>query len=1186
MTGAPRSQADPHSLFAASTLVVDGVCLFPLIAKDKRMFSPANAAQFSLLIPTVRNDFKVLAFDGTETLSSLYAIRVELVSEYPDFDLESLLGQPAFLEFGLNGEGIHGCIGEVFVGEAGKRLTRYQLTLVPALHYLQFSHNQRIFQHLTVPQIIDQVFKQHGIQADAFTFHVDTSPVREYCTQYGESDFGFIQRLCSEDGIAWHHQHSQDGHQLVFTADQTYFPTLGNTPYQQGAGLAADHPVVNRFAMSFSTRTSTTTRRGYDLKRPSRLLESGFTAEFSPALEDYRYPVLLDTEQLGKQLARQALERHRVDYQVAEGASDQPTLRCGHFFSLTEHPRAPCNDMWLLLSVTHSGKQPQSLEEAVTHDVNPEDGFTQGYRNTFSAIPWDALYRPPMPAPRKPLVAQTARVTGPVGEEIFCDEYGRVKVEFHWDRAELNSDKSSCWLRVSSNWAGERFGSVTIPRVGMEVVVTYLEGNPDHPLITGCVSNKVMAVPYSLPEHKTRTVLRSHSSPASGGYNELSIEDRAGQEKIYLRAQRDLEQKVEHDAVLDVGNERRETIKGNSIVVLEAEDQHTVTADRKVQLKANDYLQVAQSSHTRIGETLVVDAGQQVHLKSGADLILNAGESITLKGGGQHIVIGPGGIFSSTEIQLGGAPAGGTAANPLSPNAQSANAAGVLPLVVHARPSGLTSENRLVEHEIEEEEEEEVEIEQLITLRIGMFFDGTGNNRDNSEKVRGCFARDVNLAEAAPDIVQFCAKHGFDGNGGAPDDSFGNDSSNVAKLYELYNDDSQRTLAEDESEASLPVYVEGIGTSSTSGDSRYSGGTGLGAQGVRARVEESPSLLLKVLKPFQENNPDKRIKRIEFDIFGFSRGAAAARDFANEVLKGGASILSKAIPAGSPGLTESFAWRPQTDLCINYIGIFDTVAAIADWMHGDFSGNNANNPGINIHLAPNTAKKIVHLVAKDERRYNFSLNKAGDADIALPGVHSDLGGGYLPDMVERVLLSKPSHNEISWFAPTKSSTSYKEAQADLAKLEEQYSAYNLPLEISTWHEEIDQRIRGDRNHAKRIHAAVISQREVRSDLALVYLRIMRKLAVQNGVPFQEIPANNKRLALPAELLSIAEKLTAYAIGETDTYGLNPAEESLLYRQYVHLSSHWNPATNMNANADVAFINRPGDNDLRTEHPNE
>ena len=638
------------------------------------MFAPANAVHFRLQIPYIRNDFKVLAFKGTEAISRLYAIQVELVSEAPDFDLESLLSQPAFLQFGLNGEGIHGRIEDVFVAEAGKRLTRYHLTLVPALHYLQFSQNQRIFQHQTVTQIIGQVLNRHGIQADAYTFHVNTNPEREYCTQYGESDFEFIQRLCSEDGISWHHQHSQDGHQLVFTDDQTYFPKLGDTPYQQGSGLAADHPVVSQFSMRFSTRTSTATRRGYDLKRPSQLLESQFTAEFSPALEDYRYPVLHENEKLGKQIARQALERHRTDYQLVEGKSDQPTLRSGHFFDLTEHPRQQCNDLWLLLSVTHSGKQPQVLEETITSDVKSEDGFTQGYRNAFSAIPWDVFYRPPLVTRKSVLVSQTARVTGPAGEEIFCDEYGRVKVEFHWDRAELGSDKSSCWLRVSSSWAGDSFGAVTIPRIGMEVVVTYLEGNPDNPLITGCVPNKITPVPYSLPANKTKTVLRSHSSPHSGGYNELSIEDRAGQEKIHLRAQRDIEQVILNDSDTKIGNDRSEQITrdshslisndrfeqvdNNSSSLIKGDELHTTQGLRNTVIGGNELVSITGNSSTTADGTLVIQAGTQAHVTA-ANVVINAGMSLTLQAGGQHIVITAGGIFSSVAIAQGGAPVAG-----------------------------------------------------------------------------------------------------------------------------------------------------------------------------------------------------------------------------------------------------------------------------------------------------------------------------------------------------------------------------------------------------------------------------------------------------------------------------------------------------------------------------------------------
>jgi type VI secretion system secreted protein VgrG len=668
------------------------------------MFAPANVAHFELKIPTVRNDFKVLAFDGTEAISRLYAIHIELVSEYADFDLESLLRQPAFLQFGLNGEGIHGRIEDVCVREVGVRLTRYHLTLVPVLHYLQFSHNQRIFQGLTVAQIIAQVLKGHGIHADVFTFHVSPSPERVYCTQYAESDYELVQRLCAEEGIAWHHQHSPESHMLVFTDHQTFFPKLGATPYQPGSGMVAECSVVDRFSMRFSTRTSKTTHRHYDFTHPRRPYESRFKTEHGPELEDYRYPVFMESEKRGTQIARQALERHRSDYQLANGSSDQPNLRSGHFFELTEHPREPCNGLWLLLSVKHAGKQPSVLEEAITHEVKPEDSFTQGYRNSFSVIPWDVFYRPPPVTRKRVLGSQTARVTGPEGEEIFCDEYGRVKVEFHWDRAELDSDKSSCWLRVSSNWAGERFGSVTIPRIGMEVVVTYLEGNPDNPLITGCVPNAITAVPYPLPQHKTKTVLRSHSSPASGGYNELSVEDRAGQELIYLRAQRDIEQVILNDSGSRIGNDRREQItrdshsligndrfeqvEKNSTSLIKGDELHTTQGVRNTMIGGSDLISITGNSSTTASGTLVIQAGPQVHVTA-ANVVIDAGMSLTLKAGGQHIVINPAGIFSSVAIHQGGVPLAGM------PPAPPLSAVGVglavlqAPLLVAAQRSAL-----------------------------------------------------------------------------------------------------------------------------------------------------------------------------------------------------------------------------------------------------------------------------------------------------------------------------------------------------------------------------------------------------------------------------------------------------------------------------------------------------------------
>jgi type VI secretion system secreted protein VgrG len=1141
------------------------------------MFAPANAPQFTLVIPTVRNDFKVLAFEGTETISALYSISVDLVSEYPDIDLESLLDQPAYLQFGLNGEGIHGHIVSVSAGDAGKRLTRYRVNLVPALHYLQFSQDQRIFQGQTVPQIIAQVLKGHGIHADAFTFHVKASPAREYCTQYRESDLEFVQRLCAEDGITWHHQHSSQGHVLVFTDDQTFFPKLGETPYQQDSGMVAEHPVVSQFSMGFKTRPSVVTRRDYDLKRPSALLESRFTAEFSPELEDYSYPLPLESEKRGKQLARQALERHRVDYQLAEGKSDQPTLRSGHFFSLTNSPHETHNDLWLLLSVTHTGKQPQVLQESITSATEPENGFTQGYRNSFSAIPWDVFYRPPMPAPRPMLNCQTARVTGPVGEEIYCDEYGRVKVKFHWDRSERSNENSSCWLRVASSWAGDQFGAVTIPRIGMEAIVTYLEGNPDNPLITGCLINKVTPPAYPLPENKTKTVLRTHSSPTTGGYNELSMDDRAGDELIHLRAQRDMEHKVGNDSRIEVGNESRVTIKGDRITVLGSEEHLSITSDRKIQVSGNDYLHISGDSHTKSDETLVIEAGRHVHIKAGEHLVIDAGESLSIKVGDQHIVLNADGIFSSRAIEVGGSPKPGTAAHTLLQGA----AAGLL---VSVAPEPPPSE----ESEVDELEEEEEEVEEEgITLRIGVFFDGTGNNRSNSEMVTGCYARDVNLLEEAEDIRQFCQAHGYDVQGNTPDSSYGNDTSNVAKLHDLYGDDSKRLLAIEETIGYIPIYLDGIGTSSGEEDSPFSLATGVGAHGVLARVAQSPARILERVERFKRSNPDRKVERVEFDIFGFSRGAAAARHFANEVQKGEKSPLAALLPGNATLFTEGFSWRTNTDVSINFIGIFDTAAAIGSMADGDFSVHDANNPGVNLYLAPDVAKKVVHLVARDERRHNFSLNSAGAADIKLPGVHSDLGGGYIPNVIERVLLSKPRcSRDMELHVPSTASTAYRWAEQELGRLQDQLDLYGLTLEVKTWAVEMTGNAKGDRSKSKNAYAAVHSERTVRNDLALVYLRIMRELGARHDVPLKVIDEEDQTYALPTELKPIAKKLMAYALGDTRRTSLSLDEEELLYRRYIHLSANWNAAKGWNnSDLNVVFINRPAENYKRVVHPN-
>jgi len=636
------------------------------------MFAPANQTHFSLSIEGLSHDLQVLEFSGREAISQPFEFELELVSERPDLDLESLLHQSAFLALSQAGNGIHGQIYRVAQGESGKRLTRYHVTLRPQLAYLAHRTNQRIFQHLTVEKIIGQVLEEHGIQANAYQFQLGSIyPEREYCVQYDESDLHFVQRLCEEEGIHYHFQHSDQGHVLVFGDDQTPFPKLAPTAYQQDSGLVADNPVIKRFGVRVETRTSRVTRRDYDFEKPKLLMEAEAKSEFVPDLEDYDYPGRFVERERGKHLSQRALERHRHDFEQAQGESDQTLLVSGHFLAFTDHPRPSWNDLWLLSEIHHEGKQPQVLEESVTEHGEADGGFQQGYRNRFTATPWTVPYRPSLEHPKPRILgSQSAVVTGPAGEEIHCDKYGRVKVQFFWDRHGQADDKTSCWLRVSSSWAGDRYGAIAIPRIGMEVLVTFLEGDPDQPLVTGCLYHKEHVVPYDLPANKTRSVFKTLSSPGGGGYNEIRIEDKKGEEQIYIHAERDWDENIEHDQKIRVGHERHDTVEANSYSEFKAEEHRTTHADRKSEVKTNDHLTVGNNQHIKIGTGQFINAGSEIHLSSGQKVVLEAGSELTFKAAGSFIKLDASGITMVGPIikfNSGGAPGKGSGAAPVLP---------------------------------------------------------------------------------------------------------------------------------------------------------------------------------------------------------------------------------------------------------------------------------------------------------------------------------------------------------------------------------------------------------------------------------------------------------------------------------------------------------------------------------------
>ncbi|ROM95061.1 type VI secretion system tip protein TssI/VgrG [Pseudomonas brassicacearum] len=451
------------------------------------MFNPANQTHFSLTIDGFEHDFQVLAFTGQEAISRPYFFSVELVSERSDLDLKSLSDKPAFLAFDTQGSGIHGRIYHIAQGRGDQRLTRYSLALVPHLSYLRHRINQRIYQQFSVPKIVALILEEHGILGDAYRFHLgSTYPEREYCVQYDESDLHFIQRLCEEEGIHYHFQHSAQGHALVFGDDQTVFPKIGQpTAYRQESDLVADEPLIKCFNLRLGPLTSRISHRDHDFEQPRLLLGSASHLERNERRED-------DLERFigrehGKQIGLRTLERRHAAYRQAEGQGNQTRLASGHVLEISGHPRQEWNDLWLLTQVIHEGRQPQVGNENISSDhTDDNDDFHQGYRNRFMVLPGDVFYRPPLAhkRPRGP-GNQTAVVTALADEEIQCDQFGRIKVKFPWDHEGRFDDKSSCWLGVPSSWSGD----IAPPRMGMEVSVTFLESYPDQPLISGCLSS-------------------------------------------------------------------------------------------------------------------------------------------------------------------------------------------------------------------------------------------------------------------------------------------------------------------------------------------------------------------------------------------------------------------------------------------------------------------------------------------------------------------------------------------------------------------------------------------------------------------------------------------------------------------------------------------------------------------------
>ncbi|BEE16588.1 type IV secretion protein Rhs [Aeromonas enteropelogenes] len=610
--------------------------------------------------------FVVAEFALEEALNDPFQLRLELASPQPDIDFAAVLDQPCELLVWYNGElqrRVCGVVSDVAQGDSGFRRTRYQLLVQPALWRLSLRHNSRIFQAQKPDEILSILLQEHGITDYAFALKNEHAQ-REYCVQYRETDLDFLNRLAAEEGMFYFFEFEQGKHRLVFaddaaalTAGPELFFNLGNRSLEQGA-------YVRQFHYREAVRTSDVELKDYSFKTPAYgLSHKKLGAELEHQRQSYQhfdYPGRYKQDPSGKAFAQHRLDGLRNDAVTGSGKSNSAALLPGQYFSLTEHPNANLNSDWQIVHIRHTGQQPQALEE------EGGSGPTV-YHNEFGVVKasstWRARIGSPQ-APHKPMVdgPQIAMVVGPEGEEIYCDEHGRVKLQFPWDRYGSSNDQSSCWVRVSQGWAGGQYGMMAIPRIGHEVIVSFLEGDPDQPIVTGRTYHATNRPPYELPANKTRTVLRTETHQGEG-FNELRFEDQAGQEEIYLRGQKDLNVLIENDAAWHIKHDEHRDVDNERVTRIKANDHLTVEGEKRDHIKADYSLTVDASLHQKLGQSLLVAAGQEVHIKVGDKLVLEAGSEITLKGGGSFVKVDPSGVKlvgPGIKLNAGGSPGSGS----------------------------------------------------------------------------------------------------------------------------------------------------------------------------------------------------------------------------------------------------------------------------------------------------------------------------------------------------------------------------------------------------------------------------------------------------------------------------------------------------------------------------------------------
>lgn len=592
---------------------------------------------------------------GGDELGRLFEYELQLTSNDDAIDLNQLLGKPMSLSVQLSGGGnryFHGLVSRCSQNVDTGQFASYQVTLRPWLWLLTRTSDCKIFQHLSIPQIIKQVFRDLGFSdfEDALS-----RPYREweYCVQYRESSFDFVSRLMEQEGIYYFFRHEKDRHVLVladaYGAHQSA-PGYESVPFYPPDGQHRERDHISDWRLAQEVQPGSLELNDYDFQRPSARIDVRSAMPRPHSAGDYPlydYPGTYVQSQDGEHYARTRIEAIQSLHERVELSGSARGLGAGHLFSLSGFSRQDQNREYLIVGTRYLVTQ-ESLETG---------GSSAGlqFESALTCIDAQQSFRP-LPSTVRPIVKgpQTAMVVGPGGEEIWTDQFGRVKVHFYWDRHDQSNENSSCWIRVSQAWAGKNWGSMQIPRIGQEVIVSFLEGDPDRPIITGRVYNAEQTVPYDLPANATQSGMKSRSSKGGtpANFNEIRMEDKKGEEQLYIHAERNQDIVVEVDESHAVGHDRHKSI-GNDETV-------TIGQDRVRAVQRNDTLHVGGAKSDSISTGYLIEAGSQIRLVCGNSVLeLNASGEINISGSSFKLYAsGKGDIDTGERLDLNSGGAG------------------------------------------------------------------------------------------------------------------------------------------------------------------------------------------------------------------------------------------------------------------------------------------------------------------------------------------------------------------------------------------------------------------------------------------------------------------------------------------------------------------------------------------------